>query len=269
MPSYRGTFSVFLFALLLVCAVPSFAQFAHSGTISGTVSDVSGAVIPGATVHIENPISGFSRDVQTDASGQFQISNVPYASYHATAQAQGFSAGAQDASVHSAVPVTLNWKMEVAASATTVTVEADQQDIMQNTATAATDIDSSSIAKIPSESTNSGLSSLITLSTPGVAQDSNGMFHPQGEHADTSFSVDGQPVTDQQSRQFSNQLALGAIQSLHVISGVAPAEYGDKASLVIETTTKSGLGTGKPHGALAYGYGSFGTSTVSANMGIG
>lgn len=269
MPSFRGAFVIFLGFLLLAGVFPAVAQSAHSGTITGTVTDTSGAVIPGATVHLENPISGFSRDAQTDASGQFQLTNLPYASYHVTAQASGFTASAQDASVHSAIPVTLSWKLNVAAAATTVTVEADQQDIIQKTDTAATDIDSSSIGKIPTESTNSGLSSLITLATPGVAQDSNGLFHPQGEHADTSFSVDGQPVTDQQSRQFSNQLALGAIQSLHVISGVAPAEYGDKASLVIETTTKSGLGQGRPHGALSYGYGSFGTSTFSANVGVG
>lgn len=269
MPFWRGVFFASAFVVFTLISASGMAQSAHSGTITGTVSDTTGAILPGATVTIENPISGLKKSVQTDANGQFEFNNVPYASYHVTAQATGFAPSVQDASVHSAVPLTLNWKLAIATSATTVTVEADQQDIIQKTSLAATDIDSANIDKIPTESTNSGLSSLITLSTPGVAQDSNGMFHPQGEHADTSFAVDGQPVTDQQSRLFSNQLSLGAIQSMHVISGVAPAEYGDKSSLVIETTTKSGLGGGKPHGAISYGYGSFGTSTLDSNLGFG
>lgn len=270
MPFSRGVFYSLLAVVLLHLGLGhSPAQSAHSGTISGTVSDETGAVVPGAAIRLENTVSGFSRSVQSDGRGQFQINNIPYASYHLSMQAPGFISLAQDVAIRSAVPVVLNWKLSVAASATTVMVEADQEDMIQKTATASTDIDSSSIGKIPSESTNSGLSSLITLATPGVAQDSNGLFHPQGEHADTSFSVDGQPVTDQQSRLFSNQLSLSSIQSMHVISGVAPAEYGDKASLVIETTTRSGLGSGKPRGAISYGYGSFGTSSLSSNIGFG
>ena len=54
---------------------------------------------------------------------------------------------------------------------------------------------------------NAALSSILTLATPGVAADSNGVFHPLGEHAETSFSVDRQPISDQQSRIFSNQIS--------------------------------------------------------------
>ena len=48
-----------------------------------------------------------------------------------------------------------------------------------------------------------------------------------------------------------------------------PAEYGDKASLVARTTTRSGLGDLKPTGNLAATYGSFGSTTLSAGLGIG
>ena len=53
------------------------------------------------------------------------------------------------------------------------------------------------------------VSSLVTLSTPGVVADSNGLFHGLGDHAENSFSVDGQPITDQQSKVFSNQIPVG------------------------------------------------------------
>ena len=52
------------------------------------------------------------------------------------------------------------------------------------------------------------MSSLVTLASPGVAADSNGLFHGLGDHAENSFSVDGQPITDQQSKVFSNQIPL-------------------------------------------------------------
>jgi len=43
---------------------------------------------------------------------------------------------------------------------------------------------------------------------PGIAADSNGLFHGIGDHASNSFSIDGQPITDQQSKVFSNQLPV-------------------------------------------------------------
>ena len=71
------------------------------------------------------------------------------------------------------------------------------------------------------------------LASPGVAADANGFFHPMGDHAQTQFSIDNQPVTDQQSRIYSNQLPPDAVQSLEIMQGLAPPEYGDKSSLIV------------------------------------
>ena len=86
------------------------------------------------------------------------------------------------------------------------------------------------------------------MASPGVVADSNGFFHPVGDHAQTQFSIDNQPVTDQQSRIYSNQISPDAVQSMEMITGVAPAEYGDKSSLVVHIVTKSGLDQPKPTG---------------------
>jgi hypothetical protein len=90
-----------------------------------------------------------------------------------------------------------------------------------------------------------------------------------GDHAENSFSVDGQPITDQQSKVFSNQIPLDSIQSMEVISGAPPAEYGEKASVVINVTTRSGQGMTTPHGEVSASYGSFGTSSAGFNLGYG
>jgi hypothetical protein len=123
--------------------------------------------------------------------------------------------------------------------------------------------------KIPLESQSSSVSSLVTLATPGIAADSNGLFHGMGDHAENSFSVDGQPITDQQSKVFSNQIPMDSIQSLEVISGAPPAEFGEKASVVINVTTRSGQGETTPHGSVTASYGSFGTSNAGFNFGYG
>ena len=107
------------------------------------------------------------------------------------------------------------------------------------------------------------------MASPGVAADSNGLFHGLGDHASNSFSVDGQPISDQQSKVFSNQLPSNAVQSLEVIDGAPPAEYGGKTSLVINVTTRSGMGLTKPVGNITTSYGSFGTSTGSVDLGYG
>ena len=85
------------------------------------------------------------------------------------------------------------------------------------------------------------------------------MFHGLGDHASNSFSVDGQAITDQTSKTFSNQIPSNSIQSMEVISGAPPAEYGGKTALVIQVTTRSGQGVGKPTGSFTTSYGTFGT----------
>ena len=98
-----------------------------------------------------------------------------------------------------------------------MTVEATG-DLIENDPTFHTDVDRDLFIKVPLESQSSSLSSLVTLTTPGVAADSNGLFHGLGDHASNSFSVDGQSITDQQSKVFSNQLPSNSIQSIEVIS---------------------------------------------------
>ena len=137
-----------------------------------------------------------------------------------------------------------------------ITVEATGADLVETEPTPHTDVDRDLFDKLPLESASSSLSSLVTLASPGVAADSNGLFHGLGDHAENSFSVDGQPITDQQSKVFSNQIPVDSIQSLEVISGAPPAEYGDKTSLVINVTTRSGLGQKQPTGNLTTSYGS-------------
>jgi hypothetical protein len=240
-----------------------------SGTIEGVVNDQSGGVIPGATVEISYAVSGYQRQATTGSDGSFKFTNVPFNTYHMVVSANGFAATSQDVDVRSSVPVTAQVSLKVGAASTSITVEATGADLVENESTFHTDVDRGLFDRLPLESASSSFSSLVTMVSPGAAADSNGLLHGLGDHAENSYSVDGQPFTDQFSKVFSNQLPSDAIQSMEVISGAPPADYGDKTSLVVKVTTRSGLGINKPTGSVTGSFGSFGTSNVGFNLAYG
>ena len=252
---------------LLVFVSAALAQSGGNSTaVTGTVLDPSGAVVPGATVEIHNPVSQFDRSTVTDDAGNFSIPNVPFNHYHLAVTAKGFADFSGDIEVRSAVPLILPIHLSVAGAKSNITVEASSEDLLEKTSTFHTDVDRDLFDKLPLESQSSSVSSLVTLSTPGIAADSNGLFHGMGDHAENSFSLDGQPITDQQSKVFSNQIPLDSIESMEVIAGAPPAEYGDKTSVVINVTTRSGQGLKTPTGSVTASYGSFGNVHDGFNL---
>ena len=226
-------------------------------------------MIKGATVEIQNPVSGYNRTTQTDSSGKFSNSKTfPTTLITSAPWRPGSRASEQDVDVRSAIAVEVKITLKIGASTESVTVTTSG-DLVETDPTTHTDVDRDLFDKLPLESSSSSLSSLVTLATPGVSADSNGLFHGLGDHASNSFSVDGQPITDQQSKVFSNQMPVDAVQSMEVIEGAPPAEYGGKTSLVIVVTTRSGLGVTKPHGDVTASYGTFGTSSGGFDLSYG
>ena len=241
----------------------------NAGTIAGTVTDPSGAAVPKATVELQNVVSGYTQTVATNASGEFRLVNIPPNPYHLKATAAGFAAFSQDITIRNSLPVQVNAKLSLGKEATTVTVEAAGQDLIELDTSAHVDADRNQIAKLPAFDPGGGLSQAITYSTGGVAADANGFFHPLGDHAQVSFVVDGQPISDQQSKVFSTQLPISAIESMSLITGAPAAEFGDKSSLVDQITTRSGLGAMRQFGSVESYYGSFGSVGGDASWGFG
>src|SRR5438445_2650506 len=253
--------------VLSLTAGPTKAQSGNSGSIEGVVKDPSGGVVAGATVEISYAVSGFKRETATGSDGSFKFTNVPFNSYHLSVTAGGFDSFTQDVDVRSAVPMTVQVSLKIGTAVQTVNVEA--KDLVENESTFHTDIDRGLFDRLPLESASSSVSSLVTLASPGAVADSNGLVHAIGDHAESSFSIDGQPVTDQTSKVFSNQIPIDYIHSLEGISGAPPAEFGDKTSLVIKVTTRSGLGQTKPVGSVRASYGSFGSANGGFDVAFG
>jgi Carboxypeptidase regulatory-like domain len=268
--TYSTCAALALLAIAFTHAPAAAAQeLGGAGTVQGTVKDPTGAAMAAVTVDLSNPVSGLKRTTTTDMAGAFVFRNLPPNHYHVKVTAQGFAPFATDVDVRSAVPIDVPIALKLAGTSEAVQVIGHAEDLVERDPTAHTDVDQSLIAKLPLESTSLGLNQVITMASPGVVADSNGFFHPVGDHAQTQFSIDNQPVTDQQSRVYSNQISPTAVQSMEVITGVAPAEYGDKSSLVVHIVTKSGLDSPKPRGDLSFGYGSFSSPSFDANIGAG
>ena len=190
---------VFFFSSLLGIAPGVSAQTGNSSTVQGTVTDPSGAVVSGVVVTMHNPVSGFERSATTDASGNFSFSNVPFNPYHLSINVTGFAGFAQDVDVRSSVPVELKIALQLAGSASTVTVESGS-DLLENDSSFHTDVDRELFEKLPLESASSSVSSLVTLATPGVAADSNGLFHGLGRSR-RKFIFGGRPADHRPAEQ--------------------------------------------------------------------
>ena len=261
---------VVLFLASLAGANPAPAQsLGNAGTIEGTVTDPSGAAVATAVITMRNPVSGYRQSQNSDAAGAFRFLSIPPASYHLEATAPGFAVYSQDITIRSSIPIQVKAVLALAGTSTEMTVEAVGQHLVETDPTAHVDVDRSLMMKLPSSSPGAGLSDVITNSTGGVSADSNGGFHPMGDHAQVSFVVDGQPISDQQSKVFSTALPPSAVQSMELITGNPSAEFGDKTSLVAQITTRSGLGAGRWFGDATGTAGSFGTGGTGLGLGYG
>ena len=261
-------------ALIGVILLRSLAAFAQSGdnTTSGTVvigsiQDPSQMAVMNAEAEIRNASTGYRQKVASDDKGEFRFTNVPpNAMYELVISASGFASLKEPLEVRDS-PISLTYKLRMAEVSTSVDVTAAAP-VIDTDPSAHVDANSASFMKLPGFDPASGLSGIINNSTGGTASDANGFFHPLGDHAQVSFVVDGQPISDQQSKVFSTQLPANAIQSMELITGAPNAEYGDKSSLIVNATTKSGLGA-RPFGTIESAWGSFGTYSENGTLGFG
>ncbi|MDP9148062.1 MAG: TonB-dependent receptor, partial [Acidobacteriota bacterium] len=265
-----------IFALAFLCLLflnpfdrAAAQSLGNAGTIEGTVTDPSGGIVAKAQVTIRNAVTGYSQSTESASDGSFRLSNIPPNPYRLEVSAAGFSTFAQSVDIRNAIPVQLKAALALADASTTVNVEGGAVEALENDPSAHVDVDRSQMLKMAAVDPGGSLSQAIIYSTGGVAADGNGFFHPLGDHAQASFLIDGQPISDQQSKLFSTQLPTNAIQSMEVTTGTPNVEFGDKTSLVAQITTRSGLGAGKVFGNIDANYGSFGSTGGSVGLGFG
>ncbi|HEY4359601.1 MAG TPA: TonB-dependent receptor [Bryobacteraceae bacterium] len=258
------------FVLLLVGSGVALAQsLGNAGTIEGVVADPSGASVPKAKISIHNAVTGYNQTVASATDGTFRLTNIPSNPYHLDINAPGFASFSQDIDIKNSIPLQVKAMLKLGEATDTITVEGGVSAALELDPSSHVDVDRTLMMKLPAFDPAGSLSQAIIYSTGGVAADGNGFFHPLGDHAQTTLVVDGQPISDQQSKLFSTQLPTNAIQSMEATTGTPAAEFGDKSSLVAQITTRSALGAARVFGNVESTFGNFGTAGGNVSLGFG
>jgi hypothetical protein len=140
--------------ILALCCFPALGQVTPTGSISGTITDPQGAVVPNATVTAKNKQTGFERSATTAESGTFNIPQVPSGTYTVTVQAtSGFKKSqVTDVKVDVGTPATVNVVLEVGTAQEVVTIVGGGEVIQTQTATIGTTLTGRQITDIPTAS---------------------------------------------------------------------------------------------------------------------
>jgi hypothetical protein len=239
-------------AMMLVLAVAATPGFAQGGTtassIIGTVTDASGAVIPGATVVVKNNATGTEFNAVTNDQGGFTIPQVDPGSYGVTVTLMGFKTFvAKDVRVNAATPASVRAVLEVGGLEETVVVQGGSEIIQTQSAAVSTTIDTNQILKLPTGS-RSALEFVTTLpgvNTPGGSRNSTINGLPQSA---INITIDGISAQDNHLKTGDGFFArvsprLDAMEEVTVSSAAQDAANTGQGGVQIRFVTRSGSNT--------------------------
>ncbi len=251
----------FLFLLAALIAAPAWAQ-TQLGTLFGTVTDTSGAVVPGAEVSVENVSTGLKRDGRTDKKGEYQLVGLPTGRYSLRVQKEGFQTEVREGiALSPGAAIGINLSLVVGKLSARVTVEADVPSV-DTTTTVEGMIAERSLAALPLDGRDLFKAAILV---PGVAPTPSsapsllsngkaGQLSVNGMRPSwTNVLIDGMDANDpvfgySPSGASGIFLGLDDFAEVRVSTQTFGSEYGTNSGGVIEAITKSG--SNHFHGSL-------------------
>ena len=251
-----------LVAILALCATAVFAQ-TNRGSLSGTVSDQTQAVMPGVTVTITNLGTNEVRKVTTSANGSYSATNLEPVTYKVEAESKGFKKTVVDnAKVDTATDTTINIVLQTGSVDTEVTVSADATTLNTESGSLSSTVTEREIQDVPLLN-RSVLDLALTL--PNVSGDA-GTENPAlvgvttcpgcnlsvggGRPMSTLMMADGTNNTGVSLARTMVSFSPETVQEFTVQTSAFSAEYGNTGGGVINATTKSG--TNEFHGTALW-----------------
>ncbi|HEX3893118.1 MAG TPA: carboxypeptidase regulatory-like domain-containing protein [Terracidiphilus sp.] len=241
---------IWLLPLLFVAAMPGSAQ-ELAATLSGTVTDTSGALVPNAAITITlNGVNSTGRLVQSDASGSYTATNLPAGTYSVKTVAQGFETyDGKNIVLNVAEKHTFNIQLKAGALTTTVTVEDNPVSIDTESSAQAGTISGTQVREL--ELSNRNFEQLVTLQ-PGVVNqlgdevgfglsDGTALAVNGARETANNWTVDGADINDSGSNAtLTNVPSVDAIQEFTLQRGTYDAGYGRSGGGQVLVATKSG-----------------------------
>lgn len=237
-----------VFVLVLLFASVSLAQVEQAG-ITGTVTDQSGAVVPGARVVVKNVRTGVEAATVTNAAGQYTVPYLPPGQYEVTAASKGFTnARVTDLRLTVGLTATLNLALQVGAVQNEVTVTATAVQLEQQTASLGAVVGSSQMMQLPLLGRNPYS---LALLAPGVLPKGSAGAGPiiNGGRSNTSeILMDGAETRNSTTNDINYTPPLESVEEFKVITNSFSSEYGRSGGGVLTAATRSG--TNELHGSL-------------------
>jgi hypothetical protein len=247
----------FLAVFLLVLPNTAKAQSLTTGAVVGTITDPSGAAVPGATVTLKNNATGVTTTVTSNGTGAYRFSFLNPGNYTVTVNMQGFAPSAEHAAtVAVGGASTVNVQLAVAAATTTVEVSGVGNVIQTQNANLSTTITPEIVSNIPNPGND--LTYYVQLA-PGATMNTQAGYGNSaifGISATSNyFTIDGMGNNDpflNVNNSGATNLLLGAndIETTSVVNNGYSGEYGTLAGANVNYVTKSG--TNHVHGNLQY-----------------
>jgi hypothetical protein len=261
--------SVLLALCLASAAIFSFNPHIASGqirigTLRVAVSDASGALLPGATVRIENRVTGFHAQEKAGDHGECSFDNVPFGSYTLHITSSGFQSKQQNIRVDSNLAIILAVRLDPAGSAESVTVDAGGELVAADSSSTQTQITERTISATPGATDNGKLQRIIAT-TPGVVPEDNGLIHVRAVDDGILYLIDGVPTPDRLDALNASPVDVDAIQSITVMTGNIPAEFGGRSAAVVIIQPKSGIDL-PTTGTINSSQGSFHAAEIEASV---
>ena len=216
---------------------------------------------------VRHASSGLIRETVSDATGLFELANLPLGTFDVTVTLAGFSTFQARVDATSGVPLRVEAVLALGTFTDTVQVVPEQSAMDTTSAGTRHAVSVTRIEHIPVAMSSRGIEAVL-VSFPGFAQNANGAIHPRGAHNQMTFLIDGLAISDQLTGAFANSLDVSVVQTAELLTGNIPAEFGSKVSGVAVLNTRSGRGTGRPlSGALSLAGGGFRTGQGSLQLG--
>ena len=238
--------------LCLVAVTPGWGQAGETGSISGIVSDPTGAVIDGAKVTAINRNTGTTREVTSNTSGLFILTNLAPGPYALNIEAKGFARETVNIQVTVGSKNEQDVQLKVAAAGTEIEVQASAEAVQVNTSsqTLAQTVSSRQVTELPTLTRNP----YALVATAGNVSDTDPSQRGAGvsingqRAAGTDILLDGAENVDLFTASVGQNVPLDSVQEFAVNVNNFTAEYGRASGGIVNVATKSG--TNSLHGSV-------------------
>jgi hypothetical protein len=242
----------FMLSVVAFCGIAISGSGQSTATLSGTVTDPSGAVLPNATVKVHSIATGSDREIKTDGAGGYVVPSLQPGDYEVQATAPGFSPfRVQKVTLDVAKSVTVNMKLSIESAGETVQVESLASQIESGTITVGQVIDRATVQELPLNGRH--FLDLTVLTPGGVIAPTNGSltassrglgansFITAGNREDSvNFQINGINLNDISQNQITFQPSISTTSEFKINNSTFSAEFGRSDGSIVSVATRSG-----------------------------